>query len=177
MLSGVNQHNQNGIAERNIHTICDRAHTMLLNAILCWPQAVTVEMWPFALKLAVDVHNATPGPSGLSPEEIFSRQKAKQNRLMDFHTFGCPVFVLEPRLQQGLKIPKWQPRSRQAVYLGHSPHHAQTVPIVFNPRTGLCSPQYHVVFDDQFSTVPYLDQSKPPPHWPELFQQSTVNIF
>jgi hypothetical protein len=119
-LSGVNQHNQNGIAERNICTVCDRACTMLLHAILWWPQAVTVELWPYALKLAVDIHNATPGPSGLSPEEIFSRQKAKTDRLMDFHSFGCPVFVLEPHLQQGLKIPKFQPRSRQAIYLGQS---------------------------------------------------------
>jgi hypothetical protein len=110
-LSGVNQHGQNGIAERHIRTVCDRARTMLLHAILRWPQAVSIEMWPFAVKLAVDIHNATPGPSGLSPEEIFSRQKARQDRLADFHTFGCPVFVLEPRLQQGLKIPKWQPRS------------------------------------------------------------------
>ncbi len=160
-LSGINQHSQNGIAERNIRTVCDRARTMLLHAILRWPQTVSVDMWPYALKLAVDVHNATPGPSGLSPEEIFLRQKARQDRLTDFHTFGCPVFVLEPRLQQGLKIPKWQPRSRQAVYLGHSPCHANTVPIVYNPRTGHCSPQYHVVFDDQFSTVSYLEQNMP----------------
>jgi hypothetical protein len=58
-FSGVNQHNQNGIAERNIRTVCDRACTMLLHALLQWPQAVTVEMWPFALKLAVDIHNVS----------------------------------------------------------------------------------------------------------------------
>ncbi len=176
-LSGVNQHSQNGIAERNIRTVCDRARTMLLHAILRWPQTVSVEMWPFALKLAVDIHNATPGPSGLSPEEIFSRQKARQDRLTDFHTFGCPVFVLEPCLQQGLKIPKWQLRSRPAVYLGHSPRHANTVPIVYNLRTGHCSPQYHVMFDDQFSTVSYLEHNMPPPHWLDLFQHSSINLF
>jgi hypothetical protein len=134
-------------------------------------------MWPFAVKLAVDIHNATPGPSGLSPEEIFSRRKARQDRLANFHTFSCPVFVLEPRLQQGLKVPKWQPRSRQAVYLGHSPRHAQTVPIVYNIRTGHCSPQYHVVFDDQFSTVPYLETNTQPPHWPDLFQNCSTNLL
>ncbi len=116
-LAGVNNHSQNGIAERNIRTICDRARTMLLYAIQHWPSVVGLDLWPFALKLAVDVHNATPGPSGLSPEEIFSRQKARPDRLLDFHTFGCPVYVLDPRLQQGNKIPKWQPvRAWRATY-------------------------------------------------------------
>jgi len=176
-LSGVNQHNQNGIAERNIRTVCDRAQTMLFYAISKWPDEITIDLWPFALKLAVDVHNATPGPSGLSPEEIFSKQKSRADRLVDFHTFGCPVFVLEPRLQQGLRIPKWQPCSRQAIYLGHSPRHAQTVPIVLNRKTMLCSPQYHVVFDDQFSTVPYIDRSTAPPNWGELFHHHQTDVL
>jgi hypothetical protein len=70
-LSGVNQHNHNGIAENNICTVCDRARSMLFYAISKWPDKITIDLWPFALKMAVDVHNATPGPSGLSPEEIF----------------------------------------------------------------------------------------------------------
>jgi hypothetical protein len=32
-LSGANNHSQNGIAEQNIHTVCDRAQTMLCHAI------------------------------------------------------------------------------------------------------------------------------------------------
>jgi hypothetical protein len=35
-LSGVNNHSQNGIAERNIRTVSDRARTMLLHAIEKW---------------------------------------------------------------------------------------------------------------------------------------------
>jgi hypothetical protein len=31
--AGVNQHNQNGIAERNISTVCDQAYTMLLHTV------------------------------------------------------------------------------------------------------------------------------------------------
>jgi len=85
-----------------------------------WPDVVTIDLWPFALRMAADMHNATPGPSGLSPEEIFTRQKGRPDQLLDFHTFGCPVFVLDPSLQQGHKIPKWQPRSCQAVYLSHN---------------------------------------------------------
>jgi hypothetical protein len=160
-LAGVNNHSKNGIVEHSIRTMFDRARTMLLHAMEHWPEVVGLDLWPFALKLAVDIHNATPGPSALSPEEIFSRQKSCTDRLLDFHTFGCPVYVLDLHLQQGSKIPKWQPRSRQACYLGHSPKHSQTVPVVLNICTGLCSPQYHVVFDDNFMTVHNLSMNLP----------------
>ena len=35
-------------------------------------------------------------------------------------------------------------------------------------QTGLVSPQYHVVFDDEFTTVKYLDSTTPPPNWEDL---------
>jgi hypothetical protein len=66
---------------------------------------------------------------------------------------GCPVFVLDPKLQDAKKIPKWNMRSRRGVYLGISKHHSSTVHLVPNPSTGDVSPQYHVLFDDHFSTV------------------------
>ncbi len=75
---------------------------MLLHAMRSWPEIITKDLWPFALKLAVDIHISTPGPSGLSPDEIFSGQKSTKNRLTDFHTFGCPVFVLD--FESGLPI-------------------------------------------------------------------------
>ena len=37
--------------------------------------------------------------------------------------------------------------------MGLSKKHASTVPLVLNPETGYITPQYHVVFDDWFSTV------------------------
>lgn len=162
---GVNEHGKNGIAERSICTICDRARTMLLHAMEHWSEAVTVEHWPFAFKMAVDIHNVTPG------------QKACPDRLLDFHTFGCPVFVLDPSLQQGNKIPKWRHRARQAVYLGHSPRHAQTVPVVLNLNTGLCLPQYHVVFDDHFTTTQSREQNELPSTWNDLFTHNRVNTL
>ena len=35
------------------------------------------------------------------------------------------------------------------------------------------SPQYHVVFDDTFSTVPYMDAGTVPPHWEDLLKHSS----
>ena len=39
-----------------------------------------------------------------------------------------------------------------------------------NLRTGLVSPQFHVVFDDEFSTVPYLYNEATPPNWGKLVE-------
>jgi hypothetical protein len=176
-FSGVGAKHQNGVVERMIGTITCRAQTMLLHAICHWPDAISEEFWPFALKLAVDIHNYTPGDSGLSPDEIFSGIKSTRNRFRDFHPFGCPVFVLEASLQDGHLIPKWKPRSRMAVYLGNSPNHATTVPLVLNLSTGLVSPQYHLVFDDHFSTTNCLHTDKLPSTWLDLFKNSSENYL
>jgi hypothetical protein len=42
---------------------------MLLHAMHHWPDIIKVDLWPYALKLAVDLHNHTPGPSGHSPQK------------------------------------------------------------------------------------------------------------
>ena len=56
-----------------------------------------------------------------------------------------------------------------AVYLGHSPDHATNAPLVLNTRTGLVSPQYHVVFDDDFTTTKSLKTDTLPTNWKVLF--------
>ena len=85
------------------------------------------------------------------------------------HTLFCPVYVLDSRLQSGIGgIPKWNPRSSAGVYLGHSPDHASNVALVLNLDMGLVSPQYHVVFDDDFSTVDFLRSGKEPSNWSDL---------
>jgi hypothetical protein len=71
----------------------------------------------------------------------------------DLHVWGAPTFVLDPTLQDGKKLPQWKPRSRRAVFVGFSPKHATTIPLVVNLATGTISPQFHCVFDDWFSTV------------------------
>jgi hypothetical protein len=125
---------------------------MLLHACYRWPNACTPELWPFAIKLAVELRNATLGPSSLSPKEIFIGRKS-HCRLNDFHSFGCLVFVPQARLQAGHSIPKWEPRSRMAVYLGHSPEHALNVLFVLSTRTSMVSLQFHV---DHFTTTQSL---------------------
>jgi hypothetical protein len=77
--------------------------------------------------------------------------------MSNFHTFGSPCYILDARLQSGLKtIPKWKPCAQMSIYVGRSPLHASNVSLVLNPWTGHILPQFHVVYDDDFTTVPYL---------------------
>ncbi len=54
------------------------------------------------------------------------------------------------------------------------PHHASTIPLVFSTTTGLVSPQFHVVFDDKFTTVKCLHNNQLPSNWPFLFNNSAT---
>ena len=90
-----------------------------------------------------------------------------------FHNFRCPCFLLDPRLQSGLSTClKWEPRSRLGIYVGNSPDHAGTVALVLNPRTGHVSPQFHIVFNDLFTAVPFMNKSQLLPNWAELVKDS-----
>ena len=73
-------------------------------------------------------------------------------------------------------VPKWEPRAILGVYLGHSPSHAGSVAIILNPRTGHVSPQFHVFFDDNFTTVPYMDKNQVPPNWANLADSSQEDV-
>ena len=70
------------------------------------------------------------------------------------HFLGCPTYVLEPKLQKpGVKILQWDTRSQRGVNMGFSKMHSTQVGLVLKLLSGSISPQYHVVFDDMFSTV------------------------
>ena len=58
------------------------------------------------------------------------------------------------------------------IYVGRLPAHASNVGLILNPRTGHVSPQFHVMYDNNFTTVQYLQTGKVSPHWEKLFQQS-----
>ena len=136
-----------------------------------WPEAIGTILWPFALKAAEDRRNHLKlDEKGYAPIHKFSKTFANIE-IKNWHTWGCPVFVLEAKAQSG-KAPKWDPKARVGIYLGHSPCHAGSVTLVLNPRTLHVSPQYHVVFDDNFSTVPYMRTGEIPDHWSTLVENN-----
>ena len=85
--------------------------------------------------------------------ELFTKEKADHHDLLQAHVWGCPVYVLDPTLQDGKKIPKWNKRSRLGQFLGFSDEHSSLVGRVRHLNTNFVSPQYHVVYDDKFETI------------------------
>ena len=160
---GVGAHHQNGVAERRIRDLSEHARAMLFHAAFRWPKAVTVHLWPYALRLASEIRrnlpreprhaSASAAQRDKAPIQLFS-QTSEPVRIKHFHPFGCPVYVLDDDLQTaGRKKPRWSERSRIGIYLGLSPEHAASVGLVLNPITGLVSPQFHLIFDDHFDVV------------------------
>ncbi len=66
---------------------------------------------------------------------------------------GMSPIRLGSTLQDGKKISKWNGRARLAQFIGFSEQHSSLVAKVQDLSTGFISPQYHLVFDDNFETV------------------------
>ena len=76
----------------------------------------------------------------------------KEVDLSHFHPFGSPVYVLENPLQAQKAHNKWTNRSRVGIYLCQPPNHSKEVPLILNMQSGNVSPQFHCIYDDEFST-------------------------
>ncbi len=155
-FSGVGAKHQNGCAEQSIQTIMSMACTFMILVSLHWDEqgSDAVALWPFAVCHAVWLYNRLPnGVTGLSPMEILTGTCSDHKDLLHTHLWGCPVYVLDPKLQDGKKIPKWNCRAWQGQFLGFSDEHSLLVATVCHLTTGFVSPQFHVVFDDHFHTV------------------------
>ncbi len=150
---GVNAHFQNGTTEKAIRHLQESTRKQLLHACQCWPAAIHLALWPYALRSAVHLHNTLPVlEDGTSRLERFSSIRVS-SKMKHHHVFGCPVFALENDLAAGSPIPHWSPRTRLGVNLGSSPSHARNINLVLNLHTGCVSPQYHCQFDNFFETV------------------------
>ena len=166
--SGVGGHHHNGVAENAIKNVVRTARTLMIHAALRWPEMTAKELWPLALDHAIWLHNHTPrSDSGFSPEELWCRSKSEHLDLQRTHVWGCPAYVLDPRSQDGKKIPKWDPRSRRGQFVGFSPLHSSHVGLIRHLKTNNISPQFHVVYDDYFETV-HADENEVPPQWDEF---------
>ena len=101
---------------------------------------ISTDLWTMAMDYAVWVYNRTPDTqSGLFAIEIWSRSifEPVSETLINCHFCGCPIYVLESKLQNpGVKFPKWAPRSRRGVNIGFGKMHSTQVGLVINLLTG-----------------------------------------
>ena len=155
---------------------------MLLNASTHWDGEIDTELWTFAVNYAVHCWNHTPRKdlNFRCPEEIFSGSfmtKAEMRKSLEqLHTWGCPVYVLEEKIQEGKKPSRWESRTRTAIFLGHSSQHSNSVFLVLNPKTDRISAQYHCIFDDYFHTLHVKSESDKAVVWNGAYKECTKLI-
>ena len=69
---GANAHFQNGRAEKRIRDLMDQARTQLIHARHRWPNAIEVNLWPNAMRYAMQIMNVTTKMTQQStPIELF----------------------------------------------------------------------------------------------------------
>ncbi len=108
----------------------------------------------FVAKPAVWFHNCILNNlSSLTPMELLTKTKVNHCDLLFTHVWGCPVNFVEPKLQDGQKIPKWKSQSRFSLFLQLSNVQSSLVANVYHNPTGYVSPHYHWVFDGLIETV------------------------
>ena len=180
-FAGVGAHHHNGVAERSIQTVMSIARTMLLHSAIHWPDVADAALWPLAVDHAVRLHNFMPNPAtGISPHDLFTKTRWSLTNFQNFHVFGCPVYVLDKTIQDGRKLPRWKPRSSRQVYVGLSNKHASTVPLCLSLDSGAITPQFHVVFDEDFTTVSSDPNTLPDfasPQWHEMLVIATTSTL
>ena len=95
--------------------------------------------------------------------------------MKSYHTLFCPTYVLDASLQSdgGAGPPKWGWPSRIRIYLWNSPFHSGSMALVWNHTTGTVNDQYHVLFNDDVYTMPYMKSGTIPPNWEDLIKYSS----
>ena len=131
-------------------------------------------LWTYELKDFTERLNVLKvDDDGITPMEKFSSTTTDIS-LKNHHTQVCPVYVLD-KIFQGNKagITKWESLSIVGIYIRDSPFHSGSVALVLNPELGHVSPQFNVVFDDEFYTVTLITEDKIPPNCTDLVQGSS----
>jgi hypothetical protein len=85
----------------------------------------------FAVKHLARVYNRVPNvESGLTPLESITKEQSDYRDLLRGHVWRCPVLVLNAKLQNDQKLPKWNRRARMDQFVGFSDKHSLLVAYV-----------------------------------------------
>lgn len=100
--------NQNGVSERAIRTIVEKARTMLLNARL------SEGFWEEAVRTAVYLKNRSPTKAvdSITPSEAWTGQRPNLDHLRPFGCDACAF--IHPDLRT-----KWDSKMKSSIFLGY----------------------------------------------------------
>ena len=77
------------------------------------PECVDTMLCPFSVKAAIDILNFLhlDLDGNTTTSKFYNIKNIKPND-HEYHTFGCPVYVMNYKLQSvSIGPPKWEPRS------------------------------------------------------------------
>ena len=107
-----------------------------------------------ALQHAAHLYNEILKPStGIAAIEHWTMSKSSSSALKHAYPWGCPTMVLHPKLQDGHKVPKWEPRAKKGQFMEASSLHASSVGLIRKLKTGNIISQFHVVYDDCYENI------------------------
>ena len=127
-FSGDVTSHKNGSARLSIKTVVTMDRTMFMYTSIQFNEYIfSTNLFTMAIYYSVWIYNWIHNmKSGSSAIGIWSRSRFEPvaDTLNNCHVWGCPKYVLEPKLQKpGVKIPKWDPRSRRGFNMGFSKMH------------------------------------------------------
>jgi hypothetical protein len=105
----------------------------ILHASIHLKNGCDSSLWPQAVEYAAHIYNNTPN-NGICPA-------MRRHHLLEYHVWGCPLYVLDPKMQNGKKLPLWEPRSHRGVFMGLIRQNSSEVPRVLNLSTGSITTQ------------------------------------
>jgi hypothetical protein len=87
-----------------------------------------LSLWSFAVKHSVWIYNRVPNAwSGLNPLELVTKKWSDYKDILRCHVWGCQVYVLNAKLQNDQRLPKWNRRARLGKFVRFSDEHSSLV--------------------------------------------------
>jgi hypothetical protein len=74
------------------------ARSMILHASMHWKYGIDACLWPHTVTYPAHIYNHTPN-DGMCPEDIMTGSTVPQHMPVDVHVWGCPVYILHPKIQ------------------------------------------------------------------------------
>lgn len=96
--------------------VSEKARAMLLHAALHWKDGVSSFLLPMAVQYEAYQYNHLPN----TPADLFTGSTFPCHKLLQMHTWECPVYVLDPKLQQAKKFQHWDPCACQVMFCLYS---------------------------------------------------------
>ena len=104
--SSTRAHHSNGLAKQGISIVLSLARVQMHQQAINWSKVSNPAQWPLAVLNTLWIVNHIPQEdTGMSPYEMFTKQKSRDSQLHNLHVWGCPTYALDKKISNGHKLP------------------------------------------------------------------------